>query len=57
MALFEERKQAIIDEYDEKRRAAQEAGNTEMVEAIDRAQAQAFQNSPLTNYRHTRIGN
>lgn len=39
---FEERKQAIIDEYDEKRRAAQEAGNTEMVEAIDRAQAQAL---------------
>ena len=39
---FEERKQAIIDEYDEKRRAAEEAGNTEMVEAIDRAQAQAL---------------
>lgn len=39
---FEERKQAIIDEYDEKRKAAQEAGNAEMVEAIDRAQAQAL---------------
>lgn len=39
---FEERKQAIIDKYDEKRRAAQEAGNAEMVEAIDRAQAQAL---------------
>lgn len=39
---FEERKQAIIDDYDEKRRTAQEAGNTEMVEAIDRAQAQAL---------------
>lgn len=39
---FEERKQAVIDDYDEKRRAAQEAGNTEMVEAIDRAQAQAL---------------
>ena len=39
---FEERKQAIIDDYDDKRRAAQEAGNTEMVEAIDRAQAQAL---------------
>lgn len=39
---FEERKQAIIDDYDEKRRAAQEAGNTEMVEAIYRAQAQAL---------------
>lgn len=39
---FEERKQAIIDDYDEKRRAAQKAGNTEMVEAIDRAQAQAL---------------
>ena len=39
---FEERKQAIIDDYDEKRRAAQEAGSTEMVEAIDRAQARAL---------------
>lgn len=36
---FEERKQAIIDEYDEKRRAAQEAGNTDMIAAIDKAQA------------------
>lgn len=39
---FEERKQAIIDEYDEKRRAAQEAGNTDMIAAIDKAQAQAL---------------
>lgn len=39
---FEERKQAIIDEYNEKRRAAQEAGNTDMIAAIDKAQAQAL---------------
>lgn len=39
---FEERKQAIIDEYDEKRRAAQEAGNMDMIAAIDKAQAQAL---------------
>ena len=39
---FEERKQAIIDDYDEKRRAAQEAGNTDMIAAIDKAQAQAL---------------
>jgi DNA repair exonuclease SbcCD ATPase subunit len=39
---FEERKQAIIDEYDEKWRAAQEAGNTDMIAAIDKAQAQAL---------------
>lgn len=39
---FEERKQAIIDEYDEKRRTAQEAGNMDMIAAIDKAQAQAL---------------
>ncbi|HEY9542952.1 hypothetical protein [Prevotella sp.] len=39
---FEQRKQAIIDEYEKKRRTAQEMGNTEMVEQIDKAQAQAL---------------
>lgn len=39
---FEQRKQAIIDEYDEKRKVAQEAGNAEMVDALNKAQAQAL---------------
>lgn len=39
---FEQRKQAIIDEYEEKRRAAQEQGNAEMVEALNKAQAEAL---------------
>lgn len=39
---FEQRKQAIIDEYEEKRKAAQAVGNTEMVEALNKAQAQAL---------------
>ena len=39
---FEQRKQAIIDEYEEKRQAAQAAGNTEMVEALNKAQAEAL---------------
>lgn len=39
---FEQRKQAIIDEYDEKRKAAQAVGNTEMVEALNKAQAEAL---------------
>lgn len=39
---FEQRKQAIIDEYEEKRKAAQAAGNTEMVEALNKAQEQAL---------------
>ncbi len=39
---FEQRKQAIIDEYEEKRQAAQVAGNTEMVEALNKAQAEAL---------------
>lgn len=39
---FEQRKQAIIDEYDKKRKAAQAAGNTEMVEALNKAQEQAL---------------
>lgn len=39
---FEQRKQAIIDEYEEKRKVAQEAGNTEMVDALNKAQEQAL---------------
>lgn len=39
---FEQRKQAIIDEYAEKRRIAQEMGNQDMIDALDRAQAQAL---------------
>lgn len=39
---FEERKQAIIDKYEEQRKAAQAVGNTEMVEALDKAQAKAL---------------
>lgn len=39
---FEERKQAIIDEYDAKRKAAQAMGNEEMVRALDEAQARAI---------------
>lgn len=39
---FEQRKQAIIGEYEEKRQAAQAAGNTEMVEALNKAQAKAL---------------
>ena len=39
---FEEKKQAIIDEYDAKRNAAQAMGNEEMVKALDDAQARAI---------------
>ena len=39
---FEQKKQAIIDEYEEKRQAAQAVGNTEMVEALNKAQAEAL---------------
>lgn len=39
---FEQKKQAIIDQYEEKRKAAQAIGNTEMVEALNKAQAQAL---------------
>lgn len=39
---FEQRKQAIIDEYAQKRKTAQEMGNQDMIDAIDRAQAEAL---------------
>lgn len=39
---FEQRKQAIIDEYDEKRRIATEQGNAAMIEKLNEAQAKAI---------------
>ncbi|MCM1168786.1 MAG: hypothetical protein NC324_02505 [Bacteroides sp.] len=39
---FEEKKQAIIDSYDAKRREAQAMGNDNMVKALDDAQAKAI---------------
>lgn len=39
---FEQRKQAIIDGYAEKRRIAEEMGNQDMIDALDRAQQQAL---------------
>ena len=39
---FEQKKQAIIDQYEEKRKAAQAIGNTEMGDALNKAQAQAL---------------
>ena len=39
---FEERKQAIIDKYEDKRKVAIREGNTAMVEEINKAQAQAL---------------
>lgn len=41
-ATFEQKKQAIIDEYDEKRRTASEHGDTELVERLNDAQAKAL---------------
>jgi hypothetical protein len=41
-ASFEQKKQAIIDEYDEKRKTAQEHGNNEMVARLNEAQAKAI---------------
>ena len=39
---FEERKQAIIDQYEEKRKVAIREGNTEMVDEINKAQNEAL---------------
>lgn len=44
---FEQKKQNIIDEYDEKRRVAQEMGNAQLVEQLNNAQAKAL--SKLAN--------
>ncbi len=41
-ATFESRKQTIIDEYDEKRRIAQEHNNQELIEQLNDAQAKAL---------------
>lgn len=39
---FEQRKQSIIDSYAEKRRIAEEMGNQDMIDALDKAQQQAL---------------
>lgn len=39
---FEQRKQAIIDEYEEKRKIAREMGNQDMIDALDNAQAKTL---------------
>lgn len=44
---FEQRKQQIIDEYEEKRKIAREMGDKDMVDALDNAQAKAL--SSLTS--------
>lgn len=41
-ATFEQKKQSIIDEYDEKRKIAQEHNNTQLVEKLNEAQAKAM---------------
>lgn len=41
-ATFEQKKQSIIDEYDAKRKQAQEHGNTQLVEDLNKAQAKAL---------------
>lgn len=41
-ATFEQKKQAIIDEYDEKRKVAQEHNNTQLIEKLNEAQAKAM---------------
>ncbi len=41
-ASFEQKKQAIIDEYDEKRKTAQEHGNDDMIARLNEAQAKAI---------------
>lgn len=41
-ATFEQKKQAIIDEYDEKRIVAQEHNNTQLIEKLNEAQAKAM---------------
>ncbi|GBU07961.1 hypothetical protein AwDysgo_12920 [Bacteroidales bacterium] len=41
-ATFEQKKQAIIDEFDEKRQKAVEHGNQELIEELNKAQAKAL---------------
>lgn len=39
---FEQKKQAVIDEFDAKRKKAQEQGNTQLIEELNKAQAKAL---------------
>ncbi len=48
---FEEKKQAIIDEYAEKRKIAELEGNRSMMDALNNAQAQALSNLALDTLR------
>ncbi len=41
-ATFEQKKQAIIDDYTEKRKVAQEKGDMELIEQLNKAQAKAL---------------
>ncbi|NDV63780.1 hypothetical protein [Bacteroides sp. 224] len=41
-ATFEQKKQSIIDDYDEKRRIAQEHGNEQLIQQLNEAQAKAI---------------
>ena len=52
---FEQRKQAIIDEYDEKRRIATEQGNTAMIEKLNEAQAKAISTLATSELTGTEI--
>jgi hypothetical protein len=46
-ATFEQEKQAIIDEYDAKRLKAQEHGNEQLIEQLNKAQAKALSSLAL----------
>lgn len=46
-ATFEQKKQAIIDEYDEKRQKAIEHNNQQLVDELNKAQAKALSNLAL----------
>lgn len=50
-ANFEQKKQSIIDEYDEKRKTAQEHGNTQLVEELNKAQAKALSGLAATEMK------
>lgn len=46
-ATFEQKKQSIIDEYDEKRQKAMEHNNQQLVDELNKAQAKALSNLAL----------
>lgn len=46
-STFEQKKQAIIDEYDEKRQKAMEHNNQQLVDELNKAQAKALSNLAL----------